>query len=396
MNESQYIHRLAVALQGLEFKEREGILQDYRQHFRDGRENGLSDGAIASGLGMPEAVAQAYLEDWAPPAPPGVLWYRRHLKLFLAGAGVLVLALIILGFQLGQWAAPVPEPPTAPPAPAAPSWSAAVAALEELVGLAQRLDEGTTIQTVGMEGLKQLVSQGVYPGCTDIEIIGNYQLGVFVRPITGSTVSMFTAGSIPKAHDVTITFEKGRLRVQYDDHGIPVSMNADFKPLITLELPAGQYEQLHIETVAGNIRLDAEGESGIDIEDLSLTTVSGDIRAEYHMHESTANLQSVSGDIQALLMGQGESVRAVTVSGSIDMLLWTTSLDAESVSGNISVAVPTGWQIPDFRAESLAGTVRNRLLDGGQVDPNWVIHCETVSGRIELSSWDSLLATISE
>jgi len=395
MNESQYIHRLAVALQGLEFKEREGILQDYRQHFRDGRENGLSDGAIASGLGMPEAVAQAYLEDWAPPAPPGVLWYRRHLKLFLAGAGVLVLALVILGFQLGQWTAPVPEPPPAPPAPAAPSWSAAVAALEELVGLAQRLDEGTGIQTVGLEGLKSLVSQGNYLDCTDIEIIGNYQLGVFVRPVTGSTVSMFTAGSIPKAHDVTITFEKGRLRVQYDDHGIPVSMNADFKPLITLELPAGQYEQLRIETVAGNIRLDAEGESGIDIRDLSLSTVSGEIMVEHHLRESMAKLQSVSGGIRALLLGHGESIRAVTVSGDMTLLMWVTPLVAESVSGNILMAVPTGWQIPDFRAESLAGAVRNRL-QGGQVDPNWVIHCETVSGRIELSGWDNQTATISE
>ena len=396
MNESQYIHRLGVALQGLEFREREGILQDYRQHFRDGRENGLDDAAIAAGLGRPEAVAQAYLEDWAPPAPPGVLWYRRHLKLFLAGAGVLVLSLLILGFQLGQRAVPVSEPPTAPPAPAAPSWSAAVAALEELVGLSKKLGESVSVQAVGAEGLKPLISQGSYPGCTDIEVMGSYQLDVVVRPATGSAVSLITAGSIPKVHEVTVTFEKGRLRVQYDDHGIPVNMNADFKPLITLELPAGQYQALRIETVAGDICLEVEESSGIDIADMDLTTVSGEVRVQYHLRESAAKLQSVSGDIHALLVGLGSSVRAETVSGDISLLLWITPLKAESVSGSISVAVPAGWQLPDFRADSLSGAVHNRLLGGGQVDPSWVVQCETVSGSIELSSWDGLMATASE
>ena len=104
MNENQYIHALFGALLGMEPAERETILADYRQHFSDGRAQGISDETIAASLGEPEAVAAAYLEEWSgkrsvsiPPERLQPWWRRVWLPALLIIIAVVIVVVIRFG-----------------------------------------------------------------------------------------------------------------------------------------------------------------------------------------------------------------------------------------------------------------------------------------------------------
>ena len=61
MNETQFLHKLEAALHKLPDKERGDILQDFKEHFSIGREEGKTEEAIASSLGSPQQIAKELL-----------------------------------------------------------------------------------------------------------------------------------------------------------------------------------------------------------------------------------------------------------------------------------------------------------------------------------------------
>ena len=61
MNEEQFLSQLQASLKKLSEEEREDILQDFREHFEIGREEGKHDTEIAASLGSPQQIARELL-----------------------------------------------------------------------------------------------------------------------------------------------------------------------------------------------------------------------------------------------------------------------------------------------------------------------------------------------
>ena len=64
MTENQFINELENALKRLPTDERNDILQDIREYFSDGREDGKAEEEIAASLGSPEKIAAELLEAY--------------------------------------------------------------------------------------------------------------------------------------------------------------------------------------------------------------------------------------------------------------------------------------------------------------------------------------------
>ena len=69
MSEQEFIRQLQEALSRLPERERQEILDDYREYFRDGAEAGRSEADIAAGLGDPrqlarELAARHHIQQW--------------------------------------------------------------------------------------------------------------------------------------------------------------------------------------------------------------------------------------------------------------------------------------------------------------------------------------------
>jgi DUF4097 and DUF4098 domain-containing protein YvlB len=65
MNENQFLKELETALKRLPTEERNDIIQDIREYFTDGREDGKSDSEIAASLGSPNKIAEELLASYS-------------------------------------------------------------------------------------------------------------------------------------------------------------------------------------------------------------------------------------------------------------------------------------------------------------------------------------------
>jgi hypothetical protein len=66
MTEQQFLNELEFALTRLASEERNDILQDIKEYFTNGREDGKSDGEIAASLGSPREIAEELLANHVP------------------------------------------------------------------------------------------------------------------------------------------------------------------------------------------------------------------------------------------------------------------------------------------------------------------------------------------
>ncbi|WP_342514926.1 DUF4097 family beta strand repeat-containing protein [Sporosarcina sp. FSL K6-1522] len=64
MTENQFIVELETALKRLPAEEKDDILQDIREYFTDGRQDGKSDNEIATSLGSPKKIAEELLASY--------------------------------------------------------------------------------------------------------------------------------------------------------------------------------------------------------------------------------------------------------------------------------------------------------------------------------------------
>ena len=65
MTENQFISELETALKRLPAEERNDIIQDIREYFTDGREDGKSESEIAASLGSPANIAEELLGSYS-------------------------------------------------------------------------------------------------------------------------------------------------------------------------------------------------------------------------------------------------------------------------------------------------------------------------------------------
>lgn len=66
MTEQQFLNQLELALNQLSIDERNDILQDIKEYFTSGREDGKSDSEIAASLGSPKEIADELLANHVP------------------------------------------------------------------------------------------------------------------------------------------------------------------------------------------------------------------------------------------------------------------------------------------------------------------------------------------
>ena len=65
MTEKQFTSELETALKRLPAEERNDIIQDIKEYFTNGREDGKSESEIASSLGSPEKIADELLASYS-------------------------------------------------------------------------------------------------------------------------------------------------------------------------------------------------------------------------------------------------------------------------------------------------------------------------------------------
>lgn len=141
-----------------------------------------------------------------------------------------------------------------------------------------------------------------------------------------------------------------------------------------------------LRTVTGSLMADAT--EGL----LTLDTVSGEIIARDHRGDLVA--KSVSGDVVA--SGELINVRASTVSGNVSFDLHGTpqTLNAKSVSGDVTVRLPrtvgvhvtstsaSGTLLLDQERHSNLG--QSTTVSTGPAAPRLMAHTSTVSGAVSM------------
>lgn len=141
-----------------------------------------------------------------------------------------------------------------------------------------------------------------------------------------------------------------------------------------------------LRTVTGSLMADAT--EGL----LTLDTVSGEIIARDHRGDLVA--KSVSGEVMA--SGELGNVRASTVSGNVSFDLHGTpqTLNAKSVSGDVTVRLPRAVGV-HVTSTSASGTLlldeerysnlgQNTTATAGPSAPRLVAHTSTVSGGVSI------------
>lgn len=112
MNEKQYISALKRGLKTVDSEDREAILDDYREHFRLGRESGKSDEEITVSLGSPVEAAAAAVVELAGENRVGERTAGKAARVTVAGVSLLFFNAVfvvgpyagIVGGLVGLWA----------------------------------------------------------------------------------------------------------------------------------------------------------------------------------------------------------------------------------------------------------------------------------------------------
>lgn len=210
---------------------------------------------------------------------------------------------------------------------------------------------------------------------------------------------------------LTVTLVNGRLEVRHQLHGAQgwfknlmgtVNNNSSNSVVISIALPSGVEVEAgtvsgdglvsgisghtKLNTVSGSVM--ADGTSG----ELQVNTVSGEVIARNHNGVLTA--KSVSGEVTA--SGLFTNIRANTVSGdmSFDLHGFTHDFGANSVSGDLTVRVPSDVGV-DIVAKSASGAVviddQKYTQPGGKVQtiagPDaqlMVVRTNSVSGKTSI------------
>jgi DUF4097 and DUF4098 domain-containing protein YvlB len=210
---------------------------------------------------------------------------------------------------------------------------------------------------------------------------------------------------------LTVTIVNGRLEVRHQLHGAQgwfknlmgtLNNNSSNSVVISIALPSGVEVEAgtvsgdglvsgisghtKLNTVSGSVM--ADGTSG----ELHVNTVSGEVIARNH--EGVLPARSVSGEVTA--SGLFTNIRANTVSGDMSFNLhgFTHDFGANSVSGDLTVRVPSDVGV-DIVAKSASGAVviddQKYTQPGGKVQtiagPDaqlMVVRTNSVSGKTSI------------
>lgn len=176
-----------------------------------------------------------------------------------------------------------------------------------------------------------------------------------------------------------VKVENGKLTVRHRDDRRwyeRIGVNFDVEE-ITVALPEERYEQLHIETMSGDIRVTEPFVFG----QAEIETVSGDVEFFAEL-SGELTLTTTSGDIEARGIS-ARSINAGSTSGEITLseIKTTETLRVSTVSGDMEL---TKIQCRDLSTKSTSGDSRfNGLTASGRIET------ESVSGEVALDACDA-------
>jgi uncharacterized membrane protein len=115
MNEKQYAAALKRGLRTVDPEDRKAVLEDYREHFRMGRELGKSDDEIAASLGSPQEAAAGAVAELAGDNTGTEKTAGKAVRITVAGVSLLFFNAVfvvgpyagIVGGLVGLWAGAV-------------------------------------------------------------------------------------------------------------------------------------------------------------------------------------------------------------------------------------------------------------------------------------------------
>ena len=169
--------------------------------------------------------------------------------------------------------------------------------------------------------------------------------------------------------------ENGRLSV-YSSKKSKVffgfSFNSDESKVLTVKVPKNMsFDSFYISSASADIKI-----YFADADKVVLETASGDINAEKIMADE-ADITNVSGDIEAICQ-QADRVTVGTVSGNAVLNGVFRDLDAESVSGALSIYAESDGV--DIDSESVSGKITVSLPEDIS---GFTAKYESVSGLFE-------------
>ena len=160
---------------------------------------------------------------------------------------------------------------------------------------------------------------------------------------------------------------------------------------VELYLPCRRWETISVNTTSGDVEIDRDG---LDIDYLTVTTASGDLRCRLRACR-VLSFKSASGDLELqgactdliadtmsgdiTLRGQLETARLKTASGDIELEGPARQFLASSMSGDLRLATS---QMPEaLNLSSKSGDCEVRLPDAGP----FTLRAKTVSGELDFS-----------
>ncbi len=117
-----------------------------------------------------------------------------------------------------------------------------------------------------------------------------------------------------------------------------------------VEVADHTYSALEVSTTSGDVRVGA-----VRAADFRMSTTSGDLRAA-RVNAQRADISSVSGDVEVTSMTGDTSLRTTSGKASLAFEALSGRIDAGSVSGDITIALPLNAQF-ELDARSTSGKV---------------------------------------
>lgn len=225
----------------------------------------------------------------------------------------------------------------------------------------------------------------------DIQVKGVW-IQAHLQGIQGDQIEVLAAGDEASMQDLSIRLENGHLIVEQPQHKLLDRWIQGRWLEVTLRIPqqwqgdvslgsvTGPFEvsqltvnQLTLDTVSGQMDLKALVVAG-----LRARTVSGSIRVA-NVSGQEANLRSITGTITLLEAGFAKvKVVGVTAEVNLTFLNPFQTLEVQSISAPISVALPGGQVDVSFR--TVSGKVS---FDGFTTSPGAPkVSASTVSGNV--------------
>jgi len=391
MTEKDYISLLDEALSVRGVAKRQDILDDYRQHFSDGRAAGQNDDEIIRHLGPPDEVAGEYTQDTAPQVPLPTLHARHHRWPLIAAIAVvcaLSLSALIIALNRPVAVLSAPDQITAPPVPDHSS----ISELNDFVnGILDEVRQGLSVLD-GMDwgnvgigvgntseaAYKPLDYSQVFNDVDSVAVVGSWNLGCLFSRSTDNSVRVELSGEIPEAHDVVVTLDGGVLLIKYNDNGHrAINISVSRQALVTIYLPENWDGLAEAHTLSGNVSV----KEGVSLGSLTVGAVSGGITAA-EISCGALTINTTSGDV-SLSIARIESMMVSTISGDISVRLpgQPQTMTLSSISGDVSLYMDGDYV---FSFSSVSGSLHNEA-QGREGSGGYSF--STVSGDILLRNY---------